>query len=151
MFQYGDHSYCYAWFGTSTSGPASSPSNPSILVTTMPPWKAPGNLKLIFSSEVRSSTQVAPIVQMLQRQMQQMLQLHPEVQATQVTEPSDTGNRTRGTQVEPMVTVVVKNIPLHYSQDMFMDQVKKHTFEGLFNLLYLPWNSKSDTNKGLGL
>ena len=150
MFQYGDHSYCYAWFGTSTSGPASSPSNPSILVTTMPPWKAPGNLKLIFSSEVRSSTQVAPIVQMLQRQMQQT-QLHPEVQATQVLEPSDTGNRTRGAPVEPMVTVVVKNIPLHYSQDMFMDQVKKHGFEGLFNLLYLPWNSKSDTNKAWAL
>lgn len=49
-----------------------------------------------------------------------------------------------------MVTVAVKNIPLHYSQDMFMDQVKKHGFEGLFNLLYLPWNSQSDTNKGFG-
>ena len=48
-------------------------------------------------------------------------QLHPEVQATQVLEPWDTGNRTRGTPVEPMVTVVVKNIPLHYSLDMFMD------------------------------
>ena len=43
-----------------------------------------------------------------------------------VTEPSDTGNRTRGTQVEPMVTVVVKNIPLHYSQDMFMDQAQRN-------------------------
>ena len=153
----------YPWFGTGTS-PASSPSNPSnpsILVTTMPPWKVPGNLKLIFSSEVQSPAQVdqvVPIVQMLQRQMQQtQLHLqHPEVQAPQVKdvkepkEPSDTGNRTRGTPLEPMVTVVVKNIPLHYSQDMFMDQVKKHGFEGLFNLLYLPWNSKSDTNKGLG-
>ena len=106
--------------------------------------------------------QVVPIVEMLQRQMQQtqLHPQHPEVQAPQVKdvkepkEPSETGNRTRGTpleSLEPMVTVVVKNIPLHYSQDMFMDQVKKHGFEGLFNLLYLPWNSNGrDTNKGLG-
>jgi hypothetical protein len=125
----------------------------------MPPWKVPANLKLIFSSEVQSPAQVAPIVQMLQRQMQQtqLHPQHPEVQAPQVKdvkepkEPSDTGNRTRGTPLEPMVTVVVKNIPLHYSQDMFMDQVRKHGFEGLFNLLYLPWNSKSDTNKAWAL
>ena len=108
----------YPWFGTGTS-PASSPSNPSnpsILVTTMPPWKVPGNLKLIFSSEVQSPAQVdqvVPIVQMLQRQMQQtqLHPQHPEVQAPQVKdvkepkEPSDTGNRTRGTPLEPMVTV----------------------------------------------
>ena len=114
----------------------------------MPPWEAPSNLKLVFSSEWQSPAQVAQIVQMLQRQMKQTLR--PEVQVTDVTGPSDTtGNRARG-QAKPMVTVAVKNIPLHYSQDMFMDQVKKHGFEGLFDLLYLPWNSQTGTNKGLG-
>lgn len=147
MFQYGDCDY-YAWFGTSTSGPASSPSDQSILVTTMPPWKVPSNLRLIFSSESQSPAQVTQTVQMLQRQMQQT-QLHREVQAAQVTGP-DKRKPVRSKPFEPMVTVVVMNIPLHYSQDTFMDQVKKHGFEGVFNLLYLPWNSKTDTNKGLG-
>eukprot|EP00435_Cladocopium_sp_Y103_P048779 s1206_g14.t1 len=129
-------------------------STPSILVTTMPPWEAPSNLKLICSSEWQSQAQVAQIVQMLQRQMQMQQTQHPEVQKVQkvqVVGPSDaTGNRAKVKQVEPMVTVAVKNIPLHYSQDMFMDQVKKHGFEGLFDLLYLSWSSKSGTNKGVG-
>jgi hypothetical protein len=36
-----------------------------------------------------------------------------------------------------MVTVAVKNIPLHYVQDIFIDPVKKHGFEGRFDLLYI--------------
>eukprot|EP00448_Togula_jolla_P003834 CAMPEP_0170596560 /NCGR_PEP_ID=MMETSP0224-20130122/15190_1 /TAXON_ID=285029 /ORGANISM="Togula jolla, Strain CCCM 725" /LENGTH=344 /DNA_ID=CAMNT_0010920875 /DNA_START=77 /DNA_END=1111 /DNA_ORIENTATION=+ len=51
---------------------------------------------------------------------------------------------------EDVVTVMVRQVPRQFTQNMFLKLVNRHGFQGLFNFLYLPFDYKKRINVGYG-
>ncbi|CAK0842835.1 unnamed protein product [Prorocentrum cordatum] len=49
-----------------------------------------------------------------------------------------------------VVTVMMRQIPRHFTQQALLKEVIAHGFEGLFDFLYLPWDLKKNNNVGYG-
>ncbi|CAK0838031.1 unnamed protein product, partial [Prorocentrum cordatum] len=49
-----------------------------------------------------------------------------------------------------VVTVMIRQIPRHFTQQLLLHEVVAHGFEGLFDFLYLPWDLKKGVNVGRG-
>ncbi|CAK0818941.1 unnamed protein product [Prorocentrum cordatum] len=49
-----------------------------------------------------------------------------------------------------VVTVMMRRIPRHFTQQCLMREVIERGFEGLFDFLYLPWDLKKNQNVGYG-
>jgi hypothetical protein len=51
---------------------------------------------------------------------------------------------------DSVLTVMIRQIPRHYTQHMFLMEVNSTGFEGLFDFLYLPFDSRKLINIGYG-
>ncbi|CAK0818090.1 unnamed protein product, partial [Prorocentrum cordatum] len=49
-----------------------------------------------------------------------------------------------------VVTVMIRQLPRQYTQLMFLEELNSRGFEGLFDFVYFPFDSKKDCNVGYG-
>ncbi|CAK0908551.1 unnamed protein product [Prorocentrum cordatum] len=49
-----------------------------------------------------------------------------------------------------VVTVMIRQLPRQYTQLMFLEELNRRGFEGLFDFVYIPFDGKKDANVGYG-
>ena len=54
----------------------------------------------------------------------------------------------KGHEGQGPTTLMVRQLPLHYTQKEFLEEVENRGFVGLFDFLYLPWDAKNCRNLG---
>mmetsp|Transcript_6754 Transcript_6754/g.16920 ORF Transcript_6754/g.16920 Transcript_6754/m.16920 type:complete len:505 (-) Transcript_6754:60-1574(-) len=86
--------------------------------------------------------QQKPQQQQLQQQQQRKLGGERPVRCRTRTDPVPWG--------ADVVTVMVRQVPRHYTQLMFLKEVNTRGFAGLFNFMYLPCDLKKGINVGYG-